>query len=367
MPRLADRLKLRLARRRVVAAFHCRAWEKDYGEHSRFISDGMCPDEFTLRISSYLRSHPWANADLKKHLLPAWSRHKPGTPEHLQVLHERLSWFEVSTPILEALIKEGCGPAQDDGISDYRKLGIIDSTYDGLLAEQRSSLTPEQHRTVLKVAFLLTGHFPKDKWFFQQLMDRPTELDSIVAEWKSQRRRYQWIVEEMLGGVHDYAVHYSDDLIHRLADVKRTNDYVFRDIVGLIDDEATEAEVSDKLYFLQQTGFALEVAEKAINGLHYYAELPRYAAYSQATEEVRYQCVALVKVAIALNHVATHPSPTSYKGTWKQVITDKRLINLLLEHPERADMIAAAIYERKTSDFTLINTAASSVISNGVL
>ena len=367
MSSLADRLKLHLARRRVAAAFRCRPWEREYGEHSRFISDGMCPDEITLRISSYLRQHPWASTDLKKHLLPASICHKPGTPEHLQVLKERILWFETSTPILEALIQEGYGPAQSDGISDYRKLGMIDSTYDGLRAEQRASLTNEQHRTVLKVTLLLPGHFPSDQWFFQQIMDRPTELDLIVAEWKRQRHRYQWIVEEMLGGVHDYAVHYSDELIHRLADARHTHPYLFRDIAGLIDVEATEAEVSDKLYFLQQTGLDLVDADEAINGLHYYTELPRYTAYSEAPEEVRYQCIALIKTAVALTHVNTHPDPPSSKGTWKQVIADKRIIDLLLEHPERADMIATAIYERKTNDFTMIQTATSSVISHGVL
>lgn len=366
MQSLTDRLKLHLARRRVASAFRSHEWEKDQAAGSRFIADGLCPDDVTLRISSYLHRHAWARTDLKKHLLPAVLRDKRGTPEYLQVLRERISWFETSTPILEAMIEEDYGSAQSGDISDYRRLGMIDSTFSGLLAEQRSSLTPEQHCTVMKAALLLSGRFPRDKWFFQQLMDRPTELGLVVAEWESQRRRYQWIVEEMLGGVHDHAVHYSDELIHRLADARHTNVYVFRDIAGLIDVEATEAEVSDKLYFLQQTGLDLDDADEAINGLHDYVELPRYTAYSTAPEEVRYQCVALIKVAVALHRVNTHPVPPS-EGNGKQMIADKRLIELLLEHPERADMIANSVYERKTNDYTMIQNATSSVISHGML
>lgn len=368
MSSLAERLKLYVARRRVAAAFHCHAWEKDHAAGYRFVTGSMCPDDVTMRISSYLHRNPWARIDLKKHLLPAAIRSEREAPEYLQDLRERISWFEESTPILKEIIKEGYGPAQSADISDYRKLGMIDSTYSNLRAELRSSLTPEQHRNVLKATLLLPGHFPKGQWFFQQIMDRPTELDSVVAEWKVQCRRFQWIVEEMLGGVHDHTVHYSDDLIHRLADLKNTNPHVFSDISTLFELEASEAEVSDKLYFLQQTGLDLEIAEEAIEGLHDYAELPRYTAYSEAPEEVRYQCVALIKVAIALHDVTAHPHPNAnYKKPRNQVIADKRFIDLLLEYPERADTITAAIHERKTNDFTMVQNAASSVISNGVL
>jgi hypothetical protein len=369
-----------MARRRIARALYGYEWRKHAKSPLRWFRDDLYPDDYILRVDTYLRNHPWTAEVLDGKLLP--ERHnrsygrgaprtripEPETEDYVTVIRNRLRWFEASTPLLESILEDSDDQQGLTGVSDYHKISVIKELYRSLGIDHRPPLTSEQHCAFLTAALLLgTGApFTPNRWITQRLLERPADVGPAVDEFRARLERHQWIVE-MLGGVTEHVVNYSDELIQRLVEVRNSNMHVFRDIVGVVESQAGEAEVSEKIYFTQQTGLDLSEIDGFINGLHDYEELPSYDDYSKAPEDVRYQCAALIKVGVTLFDSQSDPALSDVTMQRHEVITDKRLVSLILAHPERADMITTAIHERKITDYESIAGMTTGLLSEGAL
>lgn len=130
---------------------------------------------------------------------------------------------------------------------------------------------------------------------------------------------------------------------------------------------------------------------RLLNGLRQYPQLPKVDDYSAVPERTREQITALLNVTeevldesrfrIKLNSrvrgydhglpvfVAAGEAQINYNGE-AAVLTEKDLVQLILDHPEKSDQIKRIIIDRNTGDAELIRdiiTTSAPAISEGTL
>ena len=119
------------------------------------------------------------------------------------------------------------------------------------------------------------------------------------------------------------------------------------------DEEVTEHELNEALFFYPVLN-AVDGAtsRKLVAALHDCHKLPYADDYTRAGDEVRAKCLALLKVlGETFNPFDLSPYRESANGF---VFKDEALTELVLEFPDRVDMIIGVIRTRKSFDAELI-------------
>jgi hypothetical protein len=171
---------------------------------------------------------------------------------------------------------------------------------------------------------------------------------------------------------HDALCDYPDELIDRLAQIMKDEYRLWEELsryVITVSARNSYRDMNELLYFM--TPFRERLNIRYLSGtilpaLRSNTCLPPMDDYSSAPDHVRDQCAALLLVSITID-VGFVGDERSTRTNPFGAIKDPRLADLLMAHPERAEEIAAAIEERQTTDFDLLNDIASSAIGEGML
>lgn len=151
------------------------------------------------------------------------------------------------------------------------------------------------------------------------------------------------------------------------------SDVAANDVAILIKDGYSESSINEVLKYREVAGiFSFYQSMRLVLTLdaNNYPGLPECDDYSKADDTVQSQCNALLKVTGAIcNHLGeSQVALRSLNNV--PVIADSRLITLVLERHEDADVITSLIRDRKTADFDVIDgvlKSASAPLSNGTL
>lgn len=371
--------------------------EKSFGhsveDWGKLIS-AQCTDEVIFRIDAYLQE----SADYYPRLFVRLQQSSTSTANR-QLVHDNLdmmlTWIETLTPILKSVIAKHGDPMESGFVNAMDSASeILDSTMKFLnfMHKEGAVATSEQQKALMSVAFLLLqsesprafapyvakqgdGAPPSqrstDAWLTVQALTRPTEAATLASEYPKRIARRKYIadqIDEYYTTVQDHLCDYSDDLIDQIAQHHKSRTKMYSALEMAIDAGASESAVRDILFFAPQLQMGLLASGVYIMNLHTYEDLPTYDCYSQAPTEVRDQCLALLTVSHA---IIEHNRDRNHNRTQlrfkNHTIGDDRLVKLLLEHPNRADSIAAAIEERGSVDFDLISVVTTDSLSEGLL
>ena len=151
-------------------------------------------------------------------------------------------------------------------------------------------------------------------------------------------------------------------------------------LVGLLIQAEEEQEfVSEALLYMPQMGYkGFWDAARQVKTLHgYYPTLPPCDDYSKADEYVQQQCAALLKVTAAVDTMARDGNQTMKMTAVGNknldrvaILSDSRLIEYVIDHPQSADQIVALIADRGVSDYRVIHSVLHSesvALSSGML
>jgi len=216
-----------------------------------------------------------------------------------------------------------------------------------------------------------------DRWMTARVLSAPDDVEGNLAAFRDRVNRSREIGAKLVESHHDMRGYdvlcdYPDELIDQLAQMQR-DDYRLWDglrrYVITVSSMNSQHTVNELLYFMKPYVDQLNVrylAGTIPSVLRVYECLPPMDDYSKASEPLRAQCAALLRVGIAI-------STTFYGDARKpflnndRTIRDQRLIDLLLSHPERSEEIAAAIEERNIADFDSLVQFSSGALGNGTL
>jgi hypothetical protein len=361
--------------------------------------DTQYTDEIIHRIDAY-QEH---SADCYPRLAIDLQRSSKGTVDHrspASAFAMRLSWIETLTPILKSVIAKHGDPMESGFINAMDSTSeIINNTLEFLqfMHGDGAVANPEQQEALMAVSFLLiqsgeervfAPHVDRakgvalpcqtmtDGWLTIQALTRPTEAAVIAVEYHARMARRSNIASRLgsrPAAVQDHLCDYSDELIDQIVQLRKAHDPIYATLQSMFDGGASEASVRDILFFTPLTQMDSRTSSWHIRNLHTYKDLPSYDCYSQAPANVRDQCIALLTATHAVieyNQWRYQNSDTLPMNTLPMnefALGDERLVQLLLEHPHRADSIAAAIKERGSLDFDLISTVTADALSEGML
>jgi hypothetical protein len=142
----------------------------------------------------------------------------------------------------------------------------------------------------------------------------------------------------------------------------------------------SESLVSEALTFMPQ----MEVVRfheslNLVKSLHrdYYPGLPKVKDYGVADDHVQSQCIAILKISLAMKRYSDDRDGDLRMvdvGTENidraAIMADQRMIALVLERPDEADLIVDTIRERGTGEFGVIHAVLSNeaiALSSGTL
>lgn len=384
---LFQKTKVALAHRRITKA----ALAASNGKH-RHLTETLLnqtktlPDDLILRIDTYQRKHNAHYPELLIRLPWDWPYWEPSSEQigFAEMMAKRMDWVERTTPLVTAALKE-----HGDSNQPYSHAAIagipdlIDSVYE-FSEKYREPLDDPQAQGLFAALFFLlqsTGktiplkknsfqlQFYADGWVTQQLLERPTEVRSILAEQKARAARTMDISRVLNWGsdIPDYVADYSDDIVSVLSDLQKNDPQTYKTAKEKVGHTPTsEPELREFLYFASRIRInSYLVIQRFIDGLRYYDAIPYYEDYSSAPHEVLRQCEALVTVAAG---ISAHPVENGVSIlTERNTISDSRLVQLLLDDPERADRIVQTLKERKTADFEVLSVSGEGVMGNGEL
>jgi hypothetical protein len=202
----------------------------------------------------------------------------------------------------------------------------------------------------------------------RQIMERPTAAEQHASEYTERALRRREL-ERLFGQTlvnNDNMVDYDEELLGQLLALKKSPDgesLWFEVERHVIQRHSTDfIHTAEVLFFMKPflSKFGVSYLATTIPSLHYYEELPQYEDYSKAPEDVRALCTALLRVVHAIDSLPlTHPHRLSTDGT----IDDPELMHLILEHPDRAELIADTIIQRETADPVMLR----GVVESGAL
>lgn len=160
---------------------------------------------------------------------------------------------------------------------------------------------------------------------------------------------------------------YSDEMvasIYRLLTQRRNTlirkkDYNLKSFVQVLLCVPTEAELNQFLWFAPKLDKDLGFSFTMINGLKNIEGLPQSDDYSTASDEVRTQCLALIRVGSAMQEYAEGPSPIVHKDVRanypERYIGDTRISSMIIDHPDLSVRIIEIIKENERADYGLID------------
>jgi hypothetical protein len=133
----------------------------------------------------------------------------------------------------------------------------------------------------------------------------------------------------------------------------------------LISSGESQSLVSEALTFMPQMevrGFYESLRLVQSLQKDYYPGLRKVEDYGVADEHLQSQCLALLKVSLAMKrHSEDRSGDLRIVDVGREnldrvpIMADQRMIALVLEHPAKADLIVDTIKERRTGDFGVLH------------
>lgn len=219
-----------------------------------------------------------------------------------------------------------------------------------------------------------------DYWLTRKVLATPTDTDGNIAAFHARIARAKFISEKMGWSLDDqlmewdFMCDYPDDLIDRLMEVKNeSSPYNAWDDLrrySLIEAAHNSSDqVSELIYFMKpyteqyRVSYLFGVIRPTLRSHKF---LPPMEDYSKAPERLRDQCVALLRVNLAISDSVGKTHTGRYLSD-ETLIRDQRLIDAIMNHPEDAEGLATIIEERKTDNFDIISGIYRSPIGDGDL
>jgi hypothetical protein len=142
----------------------------------------------------------------------------------------------------------------------------------------------------------------------------------------------------------------------------------------MIIDGATPERLNEGIHFLSLLNHTTEfVAPRVLSALHRYPQLPQSNDYSREAHTIITQCTALLHITHSMFHIynlddADLELDTLVNSDW--TLTDPKLVDLALAHPERGEAIRDFIIEREHVNTDLIEVMLANpapTLNDGIL
>lgn len=148
---------------------------------------------------------------------------------------------------------------------------------------------------------------------------------------------------------------YPTDLLQKLAKLGAED---FYRVSPMLENCKSADEVKQFLHFKEDTSMASSTASSfLVSSLYEYDQLPDSPNYGEEDDHTRAQCSALLKVASAAYTIKA--SYEELDSVAQVMITDPRVVDMVINNPERADDIVDHIMVRNTVDADLIEALLS--------
>lgn len=151
---------------------------------------------------------------------------------------------------------------------------------------------------------------------------------------------------------------YPRELLGMLHETLSTHSPSCRTLSKLIQSGRVSNEVLyECAYFSPKLVVHPSASMDAIRGLRYYSELPRMDNYALSDEETQTRIVSLLNVVVAVDGVCDgmRENPLRWAGDQMiPVLKDDRLVELVWNNPDKAEVISRFIEDRMTVDFDAI-------------
>jgi hypothetical protein len=170
---------------------------------------------------------------------------------------------------------------------------------------------------------------------------RDLASDVLVAREGGTERTLQLLGETLYS--------YPERVVEKLADpVLREDEDMWDRIKSTVQQGDSADAVSEYIYFLpyvHHTSSAV-MSRWLVASLHSYSQLPDTADYSGESEQVRGQCVALIRFANA----AVMQQRKIFRNDDRFAIDDPALVELIMKHSDNVDTMITAMTERGSAD-----------------
>lgn len=243
---------------------------------------------------------------------------------------------------------------------------ILDKNGKATTVYRRGSDTVDEPVTLPKPAFSLPSEADIKESRTRRISEEVIFLTGAEGDSADEAERIYTSLQE-------YSTEFLKKVDRLLLVSDTANDVAANDAALLIKDGYSEGSINEVLKYREVAGIpGFYQSMRLVQTLDAknYPGLPESDDYSKADDAVQSQCNALLKVTGAIwNHVGES------RGALKNlnnvpVIADSRLVTLVLEHHEDADVITSLIRDRKTADFDVIDgvlNSASTPLSSGSL
>lgn len=186
-------------------------------------------------------------------------------------------------------------------------------------------------------------------------------------------RQHQKVIAETVSA-------YPPDLLRKISNYvdpasnPRNPGFGINTIRLMIVDGATPEQLNEAIHFLPMLDHTTTtVARRMITALHLYPQLPQSDDYSREGHAVITQCTALLHITYSMFHLYNleHSElelPRLVNTDW--TLTDQKLVDLVLTHPEQGEAIRDFIIERGCVDTDLIEimlATGTPALNHGIL
>jgi hypothetical protein len=317
----------------------------------------------------------------------------PELPEKIEVIHasqrdDYLDHLELLTRKVREMERR-CGKLDNDSDIPFYVDEIIGQVLTFLQQRSIPELTDQQKGALVAVYFLLTKHwtpdsypdeFPKrlhpgsrltsGRWLTEYTLAHPENPDAVYRAYleRSDRRKFLARIFSTAGNtiapdaLPEIMCDYTGDIIQKMHEIALGDYNGFIVLRNLANDGITEIQMKETIVLPQKAGsIPFTRTARAAAALRNYEAFKSHPDLTHAGPEMMQKCMAMIKVgSTAAEYASAFMSP-------EDTIADVRLVNLLLEHPERADDLAGLIKERGTADFDFLTDITSNVLGEGAL
>lgn len=330
------------------------------------------------RVDAFTKKYPDYFPELPEKIVVVYSAQRDDYLDHLELLARKVREME-----------RLYGKLDNDSDIPFYVDEIIGHVLTFLQRRSIPELTDQQKSALVAVYFLITKYwtpdsypdeFPKrlhpggrltpGKWLTEYTLSHPEDTDAIYHEHlqRVDRRKFLARIFSDAGNpltpdaIPEVMCDYTGDIIQKMHAVALQNHNDAFVLLSLARDGITAVQMNEVLHFTSLTPdiFFSRVA-RATTTLRSYDAFKDRPDLTLVDAKAHEQCMALIRVSGLTARIA--PEFLSSDGT----IRDIRLVNLLLEYPDRGTELAYLIRERGTADFDLLMSITSNVLGEGLL
>lgn len=198
-------------------------------------------------------------------------------------------------------------------------------------------------------------------------LDRKVSLALLDVGWHEARDRR--LVVDTVKGLSVGTVLRIDQMLASAGDDRdKLTKQITEEVKHGADDPDFESRLNHSLHFYPViSDWPYSLVRKIIGSLNHYEQLPPMENFTY-DDDVMEKCVALLRVFDAAH--LTIPEGTPWYNNLYCMFEDERLVELIFDNPEKSELLAATVRDRRTIDaemLSLVVHGEASALSSGTL